>query len=859
MPLSVGDKLGPYEILAAVGKGGMGEVYKAHDPRVKREVAIKVSASQFSDRFQREARVIASLNHPNVCTLYEATPNYLAMELVEGISLDERIRQGPIPLEEALSIIRQIAAALDYANDRTVVHRDLKPANIKIRPDGLVKVLDFGLAKPGRQTSSEGDATVTLGMSQVGAVLGTPAYMSPEQASGSEVDRRTDIWAMGVVLYEMLTGERLFKGDTISHVLASVLKDTPSLDSVPVKVRPLLAKCLEKDPNKRLRAAGDMDLLLVQQERPENPSRTPMLGWIAAGLLGVTALVLGFIHFREAPPPADRETLSIVLPGNARVNDFTLSPDGRYLAYTARTGGTTKLMLRVMATGEIRAVPGSDGTGELFPFWSPDSAYVAFCVAGKLRIAPASGGPFQALSDCSLNYRGGAWNSAGVILLDGRDGVQKLSAQGGTPQLFMARPKLGTIENVAFLPDGNHFLFYSGNGPGSPETAVYAGSLTGGSPVRVLPDPSTALFVPGRDSRSGRLLFVREGTLVAQQFDPSTFQVSGDVQPLAERIASRGDYGMDAFTVANNGMLLYLQADPAAGLRELAWVDRSGRRTAVTSQPEEMFASALSPAGDRVLGVRVDQVSNSQDSWALDLARATWTRLTFRRARMVPGVWSPDGAQFTFVVPVSAGERDLYIKASNGTGQEELLLRGGNNPVIEDWSRDGKWLAYTDTASDSRNDIFLLPMQGEHKPVPYLTSPANEIQPQFSPDGHWIAYASDESGQYEVYVQSVPAGKAKVQISSAGGTQPRWRRDGSELFFVSADGKLMASKVRIGSGFQFDAPRELFGGIPTSQTQNLITYAVANDGQRFLVNVPPGESPQATPLAVLLNWQVALK
>jgi len=537
MALSAGDRLDQYTILDMLGQGGMGEVYRARDTKVGRDVAIKVAAATFSERFEREARIIASLNHPNICTLHDVGPNYLVMELVEGQTLAERIAMGPIPLEEALKIARQIATALDYAHEKQgepVIHRDLKPGNIKIRPDGVVKVLDFGLAKAG--VAAQGLETVTMGLSRAGVIMGTPGYMSPEQASGMAVDKRTDIWAFGIVMYEMLAGERPFQGDSFSHIIASRLRDEPAWERVPFEVRRLLRACMERDPHKMLKTAGDMDLLLdgaPAQPDPVGPAISsgsqPWRGWLATALAAAATLALAslaFVHFREQPPVAEPVRFQIPPPEKATFYGAPpiVSPDGRRVAYIA--GQEARLWVRSLDTLDAHPLPGTEAANQNTLSWSPDSRFIAFVQGSRLRKVDASGGPPQTVCDLpgGANYRGGGWSPAGMIVFGSAgSGLWRVSETGGTPSPLTKIDTRETFHTTpSFLPDKRHFVYLR---QGTPEVrGIYLGSLDSTpeqqSSKRLLAADGIAVYAPAtNDPRSGHLLFLREGSLMAQPFD----------------------------------------------------------------------------------------------------------------------------------------------------------------------------------------------------------------------------------------------------------------------------------------------------------------------------------------------------
>jgi eukaryotic-like serine/threonine-protein kinase len=864
MPLSVGEKLGPYEILAPIGAGGMGEVYRARDPRLNRDVAIKVSAAQFSERFEREAKAIAALNHPNICQIYDVGPNYLVMEFIEGQS-----PKGPMPLEEALRIARQIADALEAAHEKGITHRDLKPGNIKIKPDGTVKVLDFGLAKvtAGTASSGENSPTLTIGMTQAGMILGTAAYMAPEQARGKEsVDRRADIWAFGVVLYELLTGKRLFDGEDVGEILAKVIRDEPDLSSVPAQVRPLLKRCLEKDPKKRLRDIGDVWLLLADtpaESAPVSSKTTSRLGGltgIAVAVLAVALAVVSWIAYslmRSTPPPLASQFTVVAPPETAFTNTFAataVSPDGRYLVFGARRGSATpSLWLRPLDSLAAHPLPGTEGAN--FPFWSPDSKSIAFFADGKLkRVEPAGGAPLV-LCDAGEpagSSVGGTWNRDGIILFGGTDGLRRVPASGGQPvpltKTDASRQEAGH-GYPQFLPDGKRFLYFIQSG--NPNTqGVYAGSLDRPQErVQVIRTDAKAIYTQPVAGRSGYLLWLREQTLLAQRFDPGKLLLEGDPAPVAEEIAVNAPQRA-AFWMSDAGLLVYRNG--GAGSQKLSWMSRDGKRTEQGGM--DIYNSLrLSPDGRRVAFGRGLTTANI---WLLEFARSVLTRLTFGTKADSNPVWSPDGRQIAFSSNRS-GVLQIYRKDAGGGGQEEQLTSGPNDKYVTDWSRDGKYLLYSQSDPKTSLDLWALPLDGDRKPVPVLQSPFLEYGGQFSPDGKWIAYDSNESGRTDVYIRAFPSSPGKWQVSNRGGGIPRWRADGKELFYVSSDFKMMAVTIRASAAsVEADTPRELFAAL----VAGLISpYDVAADGQRFLLMERPEAQGGASPLTVVLNWQAGLR
>ncbi len=862
MPLSIGDKLGPYEILAPIGKGGMGEVYRAHDSRLNRDVAIKVSTAQFSERFEREAKAIAALNHPNICQIYDVGPNYLVMEYIEGES-----PKGPMPLDEALRIARQIADALEAAHDKGITHRDLKPGNIKIKPDGTVKVLDFGLAKisvaPG--SNGENSSTLTIGMTQAGMILGSAAYMAPEQARGKEsVDKRADIWAFGVVLYELLTGKRMFTSEDVGEILAKVIRDEPDLAGVPAQVTPLLKRCLEKDPKKRLRDIGDAWALLVEEEQAKaapSPSWFGAARWMAAtGVALVACAILAFVHFREAPPEQRSVHFQIPALETSSTDFFKLSPDGRLLAFTA--GG--RLWIRPLDSLQARPLPGTEGAGKLF--WSHDSQFIAFFAKGKLQKIAASGGPAQVLCNAT-EPNGGTWNQDGVIVfpISLASGLFRVSAAGGAP-VPLAKPDAAglIIPQILpeFLPDGRHFLYW---GLGTPEEeGIYAGSLDGTPATRLLPDSSNASYVqaagpPGQD---GYLLFRRGEALMAQRFNPTRLSLSGDASPIAEKVG--GDELWTAFSVSENGTLVYAPAADATTV-QLIWKDRTGKQVGLFGPPGIYRNFRLAPDEKRI--AFANSSIDNRDVWVLDSVRGVTSRLTFDPAIDDPAMWSPDGLRVVWASN-RAGAFDLYVKSANGAGPEQLLVKmGAPAGWPEDWSRDGRFILYQIPDAKTGQDLWIAPQPsegagGDSRPFPYLQTQFDEKHGRFSPDSHWVAYTSNESGREEVYVQSFPPSGAKFQISTGGGREPQWRKNGTELFYISEDRTLMAVPVQLASSasepLQVGQPKPLLR-VPVLDTFIVgRSYEVGNDGQRFLMSAL-ASGATAPPLTVVLNWQTQLK
>jgi len=866
MSLSVGQRLGPYEILAPIGEGGMGEVWKARDTRLDRIVAVKVSQDNFSERFEREARAIAALNHPHICTLHDVGPNYLVMELVEGDNL-----KGPLPIEKAIEYAGQILEALDHAHRKGITHRDLKPANILVTKQGI-KLLDFGLAKLKPAPLKETDATLTQALSKPltrdGQILGTLQYMSPEQLHGKDADARSDLFSFGCVLYEMVTGKRAFDGQSAASVIAAILeRPAPSVaDVAPQALDRVLKRCLEKDPDKRFQNALDLksalqSAMLAAGETTSSTaiparshSRLGYAGWIAAALLAVAAGTLLWMRYAGPKPVAEQVQFQIPAPENSTIDSFALSPDGRILAFVAGD----RLWIRPLDSIEAHPLPGTEGAER--PFWSPDSQFVAFDAQSKLKKIAASGGPAQILCDVKAAY-GGTWNRDGVIVLplSFNSGLFRVPASGGTP-MPLALDSFGrTTSQIVpeFLPDGRHVLYWTGSGT----PALYVGSLDGAPGKRLILDPGKANYVPAADAGGpdGYLVFRRGDTLMAQGFDPNRLNLVGAASPIAEKIAGTSIW--PAFHASANGTLVYSQSS-GSGAVQLVWRDRAGKQLGLFGPPGTYETFRLSPDEKRVVFANG---KSTPDVWVLDSVRGVITRLTFDPAIDDPAMWSPDGLRIVWASNRS-GAFDLYIKPANGAGADRLLTKmGTSNGWPEDWSQDGRFLINQLPGAKTGQDLWIAPQSSNNetaaeKPFPYLQSEFDEQHGRFSPDGHWVVYVSNESGRDEIYVQSFPVSGAKFQISAGGGREPQWPKDGKEIFYIAEDRTLMAVPVKLGGpdSFQVGQAKPLFR---LSMVSNFIvprSYAVSNDGQRFLTPEIPGGA-SAPPLTVVLNWQAGLK
>lgn len=866
MLVSAGTFLGPYEVVSLIGQGGMGEVYKARDKRLGRDVAIKICAEQFSERFEREARAVAALNHPNICTIHDVAPNYIVMELIEGPTLAERIKDGPIPLEEALAIARQIADALDTAHEKGIVHRDLKPGNIKIKPDGTVKVLDFGLAKMDGTPAGkpEDSPTITLAATRAGVILGTAAYMSPEQARGKEVDKRTDIWAFGVVLYEMVVHKRPFAGDTTTDVFASIVKEQPDLSNVPPRVRRLVEKCLEKDEKIRLRDIGDAKHLVDNATPIINVARP--IAWIcAAAFFFATTVGISVVHFRSVRPDFPVVRSTIIPPAERSLNfdgslsgPIALSPNVRHLVFGASTKeGKRQIWIRSLDSLAAQLLPGTDGASNVF--WSPDSRFLGFFAEGKLKKVDTSGGSPLTICDAPIGM-GGTWNRDGVIVFaPNRSGpLYRISASGGTatPVTAMDRGRAETAHRWPwFLPDGRHFLYAAGNAPGD------AGSR--GS-IRVASIDSN-----GRDSKvllesefnaaytRGYLLFMRESSLMAQPFDLRRLLMTGEASVVADQIRTVSiPQFRAAFSLSEDGLLVY-RKDNLAGARELTWFDRKGARISTVGEPAFFADIHISPDGKTASSSIGTSAGNSRGVWLYDVDRGFATRFSTGSAVERAPVWSTDGRTIIFTSNRN-GHFDLYQKQSNGSGQSELLYSDELEKYPTSVSPDGNFLLYY-TLDNPRgaNHVWVLPLRAERKPFAFTDGASNQYEGQFSPDGRWILYASDESGGMEIYVAPFPGPGGKQRVSKAGGWDPRWRRDGKEIFYIARPGgQLISVNVNRAAGaFEVGAARVLFSSIPLAPGYS---YDLSPDGERFLV-ISASEQNASEPLTLVQNWAAGLK
>ena len=897
----VGENFGAYEVIALLGEGGMGQVYRATDTKLKRQVAIKVLPPSLAGdadrlaRFQREAEVLASLSHPNIAGIHGLEESdgvkALVMELVEGPTLAERIAQGAIPLDEVLPIARQIAEALEAAHEHGIVHRDLKPANVKVRPDGTVKVLDFGLAKAMDPPSASRDVSqsptiTTPAMTHAGMILGTAAYMSPEQARGKPVDRRADIWAFGIVVFEMLTGRRPFVGDDISLTLASVLTKEAEWSALPAPtpagLRRLLMRCLKKDPKARMRDIGEARLQIEEllSGAPEELSvpaapRTLTLWqraqpWTSAGVfaIGLVLFAVSIIALRRSgavAPAAAPVQFTIAAPENASfgtpggggtgiATQVAVSPDGRHVVFVARAKSAYEIWLRPVASLAARPIPGTEGGA--FPFWSPDSRFIGFFAAGKLKKVAIAGGPTTELADAT-GGRGGTWNRDNVILFTPSNitAVLRVSSAGGAPAVVTTLdPATGETSHrwPYFLPDGRHFLYTAITGTCCPALKAGVVRVASLDPA----DAATTLFEADSSVSyaDGYLLFRRDESLMAQPFDLETRQTKGDAFPIVEHVSWEGSRYVGA-SVSQDGALVYGQNDPRAAER-LTWLDRTGRAVATVGDAAPYLSLALSPDERRVaVGLATGSPLN-RDIWIIDIARNVPSRWTFDPGTDESPVWSPDGTRIAFQRQRS-GKVSLRQQLITRTADESLLDDPSSLQIApSDWSRDGRFIAYTSTSSGS-SDVWILPLSGDRKPFPLVETPSQETGAVFSPDVRWIAYTTNETGQGNVVVQPFPGSGGKYQISREGGGRPVWRADGRELFYVGADGNMMAVPIDATDQFNAGVPQALFPTLIQAGASQQ-RYAVTKDGKRFLVSATPQQS-RVAPLTVVLNWTATIQ
>jgi Tol biopolymer transport system component len=879
MSISPGSHIGPYEVTSQLGEGGMGVVYRGRDSRLQRDVALKVLPDHFASdpdrlsRFQREAQVLASLNHSNIAQIYgleqvgDAT--CIVMELVEGETLGERLKKGPMSSDEALDVARQIAEALAAAHERGIIHRDLKPANIKLTPNGTVKILDFGLAKAMAPRGSDTNMTAMPTMataSIVGSVVGTPGYMSPEQARGKEVDARTDIWAFGCVLYEMLTARQAFEGETITDVMAKIVTSSPDLDllpkNTPPSIRMLLSSALNKNASQRLQHIGDARLFLdgslaggvstTPEAATASKSRrgTIVIAALAAAL--AIAAVPAFLYFRNAQPQAGPQMrFELSVPG--LVGMPGISPDGKMLAYVLQPqDGKRTLWIRPIGSDTAQQLSGTeDANGFL---WSSDNRKILFTASGMLKRIDLPGGSPQPVAQIG-GIRGADYRNGVILLARVSDNViSRVADTGGeiTPITTLNPERKGSQHAVpVFLPDGEHFLYIDADAK-LEDTALFVASLDGKeTPARVMPLQPNRLnglaYVP-----QGYLLLHNTGRLTAQRMDANGRAVHGEPIVLADDLEQ-------GFSFSENGVLIYRKAAPVAG-KQLQWFDRNGKAGNTVGAVENYGNLDLSPKGDRAA---VDRITDgNRDIWVVDLERGVPLRVTFDRGSDWSASWSPDGGRLAFASSRDGQLTRIYEKSSTGSGPETALPPDNANSIPVHWSPDDKYIVFSRFRSTQQGgfDTWLLPLFGERKPMPYLESPFDRIQSRVSPDGRFVAFTTNESGTFQIVVQTFPdPNGGKWPISADGGVEPKWKRDGRELYYLSLDGKLMAVPIN-GPGFQPGRPAVLFQTPFTVNRANPSRdrrFDVTSDG-RFLL-VAPVAGASAPPSTVVVNWAADLE
>jgi len=900
MALSVGTRLGPYEIVSAIGAGGMGEVYRAKDTRLDRTVAVKVLPShlvsdpELKQRMEREAKAISALQHPNICTLHDIGTqdgtDFLVMEYLEGQTLAERLGKGPLPLDQVLKIATEIAQALEKAHQQGIIHRDLKPANIMLTKSGA-KLMDFGLAKPEMSIAPKAVGTFTPStptmnlasltaatspLTQKGSIVGTFQYMAPEVLQGAEADARSDLFSFGCVLYEMITGRRAFEGKSQLSVFTAILEKDPEPITVSQPLAPptlerVVRACLAKDPADRFQSAHDvaMDLRWVAESgTTESAKPSPLFNKSWAAVL--TALVLVFvalaafvgyrwaksseeplaIHAEIAPP----EKFSLDTTGDAGGMPV-LSPQGDKIAFVAHSGETKMLWVRPLSSDSAQSLQGT--TGAAHPFWSPDGRYIGFFASGKLLKIAAAGGPVTVVADAP-NSRGGTWSSNDVIVFaaDFQNALVKVSGQGGTstPATLLDKTKHDTHRWPWFLPDGKHFIYFATNHTGGDpkQNGIYFGSIDNTETHLVVATDSAAQY------SSGYLLYHSNTALVAQPFDPQTGTLSGSVTALVNSV--RNDVGVwrSIFSVSQNGLLIYQAGSATSAKSRFVWFDRSGKALAEYDPHEPTVVDVrdvrLSPDNKKLA------FASELGIWTLDLERKTKTRITFDPQVVQDPAWSPDGKTIAFSALVTSGGGNVEIrsKAADGSGSEKPLFAEQNNYHYPSWSPDGKYIAYLWGDGEKMVSLWIRPVGGEGKPIAIVQPPSAQFNLhdyRISPDSHWVAYVSDESGQEEVYLTSFPEGKGKWKVSSGGGAYPAWTGNGKELFYIGLASDFFVCQVNSkGSEIEVGAPQHLFHA-PTPGVG--VPYDASSDGKRLLVN--QSEEEAQTPLQLVTNWPAEVK
>ena len=891
MALLTGSQLGPYQIVAPLGVGGMGEVYRAHDSRLRREVAIKVVPEATAHdavrmaRFAREAQFLAALNHPNIGSIYgfeeSSTMLALVMELVEGPTLADRIAQGPIPVEDALPILKQIAEALEYAHDRGIVHRDLKPANIKIKPDGTVKVLDFGLAKALSDdinpTDISNSPTLTAAATKAGLILGTAAYMAPEQARGKAVDRRADIWSFGAVAFEMLTGKMAFKGDTVSDTLAAVIRGEPEWTflpaSVPNEIQQLIRRCLNKDPRQRLQSIGEARIAIANvMESRTAPMKGPSISAasISAATLekenralkilagcGLAALLIaaGFLVANLLHSGSTRENLPIrfaILPPpgtslNSVLRTVAISQDGSRIALSATSSDGPRLYLRDMNSASSIPIAGAEGA--VNPVFSPDGRWLAFFAAGKLKKISLDGGAPVVVADGITSPKGLSWGTDHNIYFAPSlsSAIVRVSDSGGPPQ---AATKLqadkGELADFSpdVLPDGKTLLF----------TAFSGGNMDDGALVaqKIGSDERKVIVAKGADAHffaPNHLLYVRGGNLMIAEFNTGKLETTGSPAVVVQDVLMQPATGLAQYDVSSSGTLIYVNGGKQAVENSLVLAEHDAKVQPLPVKPNLYESPRFSPDGKLLaLTVRLPD----PDIWVYDMERGALRRITFAPGEDELPVWSPDGKRIAFA---SNGRQQAFMVAVDGSGQEERLMKNESHFHLQSWSPDGKIIAYERLGSSGQYEIWMLPLDGDRKPYPYLVSQFHVSQPAFSKDGNWLAYTSNESGRSEVYVQRFPGPGEKIQVSTDGGNHPVWSRDGKQLVYENT-GTLWATEVLL-SPFRVGKSRVLYQGDIWNDAAGP-NYTLAPGGHRIVV-VERIKDPEGGNVKVVVNWNQELQ